>query len=347
MPRRPVTLLLATALTVLASAGSYARAATRSDPMREAQWGLTRINAVKAWPRSTGKGIVVAVVDTGIDLGHPDLRGKLVRGINLLNRAKPPQDDNGHGTHVAGVIAAATGNGTGIAGVAPNAKLMPVKVLDSTGTGANATITAGIRWAVDHGARVINMSLGQNAATGPVATLTGENDALHAAIDYAWGRGVVVVAAAGNSTVPVCSEPSAWQHVVCVGALDPSDVRAFYSQGDATMTEWFVCAPGGAGYAAGTNGFGVGSVDDNTVNVLSTVGRDTDEDTRKTGYVAMAGTSMASPHVAGVVALLLARHLSAAKAVATLLATAVDLGTPGVDPVYGSGLIDAAAAVNA
>jgi subtilisin family serine protease len=344
MSRRTPAVLAAAAVLATGWLAPPAGAA-RPDPMREAQWGLDNINAVKAWPVSTGKGVVVAVIDTGIDLGHPDLRGRLVPGYNFVKRGASPQDDNGHGTHVAGVIAAATGNGIGIAGVAPNAKLMPVKVLDATGGGNADAIAAGIRYAADHGAKVLNMSLGEDVLLGRVATALGENDGVHAAIDYAWRKGAVVVVAAGNSTVPLCSEPAAAEHVVCVGAVGPDNVRSYYSQGDATSTSAFVCAPGGAGYSAGTGSAGIGSVDDETTNILSTVGRGTPEDTRKTGYVALAGTSMATPHVSGVVALQLARGWSNTLAVAKLLAGAHDLGPAGRDGVYGYGLVDAYAAL--
>lgn len=316
----------------------------KSDPMFEQQWGLIKVKAPQAWARSTGRGVVVAVIDTGVDLTHPDLKGKLVRGVNLVDPSKPPQDDHGHGTHVAGIIAAATRNGRGISAVAPDAKIMPVKVLDKSGGGTTEAIAKGIRYAADHGADVINMSLAEEAVIGNVSTLLGENDEMHAAIDHAWRKGVVIVVAAGNSTVPLCSEPAAADNTICVGAVGPDDTRAYYSQGDATNMKSFVSAPGGAAVTASPDGVGIGG-DDPSVNILSTVGRGTGMDRNKTGYASAAGTSMAAPHVAGVAALLLAQRRSPSEVVKRILETAKDLGVPGRDPVYGYGLVDAATAV--
>lgn len=341
MARRPRILALVAAAVLLASAQqAMAAPAPRTDPLRAEQWGLAYLRAPEAWSVSRGRGVVVAVVDTGVDLTHPDLRGQLVPGVNLVKPGRPPQDDFGHGTHVAGIIAAATDNGIGVAGVAPDARVMPVKVLDNQGSGTVAVIAAGIRYAADHGAKVINMSLGQQAGLDRVADATGENAILAGALTYAWSKGAVLIGAAGNGSVPLCSEPAASPYVLCVGALGPDGSRSWYSQGDATMTQWFVTAPGGSGLATGPS-IGVGSVDDAKINVLSTVGRGTGMDKRKSGYVSAAGTSMAAPHVAGVAALLAARGLTNAQIVARILERAVDLGAPGTDPVYGSGAVDA------
>lgn len=336
----------AVSVVVAFAASQPAVARPQTDPMRSSQWGLAYIKAPEAWRVSRGQGVVVAVVDTGVDLTHPDLRGQLVQGVNLVKPGRSPQDDFGHGTHVAGIIAAATGNGIGVAGVAPGARIMPVKVLDNTGSGSADVIAAGIRYAADKGADVINMSLGEQIGADRVADATGANARLSAAVAYAWSKGAVLVAAAGNASAPLCSEPAALPNVLCVGALGPDGTRAWYSQGDATMSQSFVVAPGGSGLAADPGGsIGIGSADDATINILSTVGRGTEMDTRKSGYVSAAGTSMAAPHVAGVAALLAARGLTNSQIVARILATAVDLGVPGKDPVYGSGAVDAAAAV--
>lgn len=331
-----VWVLSSVVAVVIAAMPAAAGPRHRSDPMRENQWGLSEVNATKAWPRSRGRGVVVAVVDTGIDLRHPDLKAKLVRGANFVRPGEAPQDDHGHGTHVAGVIAAATDNGIGISGVAPDAKLMPVKVLDKNGSGSSAAIAAGIRFAADNGARVINLSLGQHPILGAVATLTGGNEPLLAAVRHAYEKGVVIVAAAGNTTVPICSEPAAAPNVICVGAVGPDEMRAYYSQGDATMTKWFVCGPGGSGFGG----------DSDASNILSTVGRGTPLDTRDSGYVAIAGTSMAAPHVAGVAALVAAKRRGAEQIAKIVVESARDLGPPGRDSVYGYGVVDAAGAVN-
>src|SRR5207249_216773 len=135
-----------------------------NDPLFPHQWGLTQIKAPDAWAHGAlGAGVTIAIVDTGVDLNHPDLGSKIVAGADLVSGetcTPGDQDLNGHGTHVAGIAAALTNNGIGVAGTAPDAKIMPVRVLDSTGSGSTDDVAAGIRWAADHGAQVINLSLG-------------------------------------------------------------------------------------------------------------------------------------------------------------------------------------------
>lgn len=184
------------------------------------QWNLPEIATEKGWNVTRGKDeIVVAVVDTGVQLDHPDLQGRLVEGINIVDPSSPPDDDVGHGTHVAGIIAAQVNNGEGVAGMTWYTKIMPVKALDSTGAGTTYSVAEGIIWAVDHGADVINMSLGNYA----------EAQFLHDAVKYAYDRGVVLVGASGNDNTDRPGYPAAYPEVIAVAATDPGEARAEYS----------------------------------------------------------------------------------------------------------------------
>jgi subtilisin family serine protease len=315
---------------------------TPNDPSFASQWGLNKINVPAAWDRTTGSAsVVVAVIDTGVDLNHPELAPLLVPGFDMVDlgasptppagfrfegdfqtRDSVPQDEVGHGTHVAGTIACLSNNSQMVAGVTWQCRLMPIKVLtrivkianpaDVRGTGSAADISAGIRWAVDNGARVINLSLGGSADT------MVERDA----VAYAIANGVVVVAAMGNAGAagPI-SYPAAYPGVVAVGAIDIADRRASFSQVGPHID---VVAPG--------------------VDVLSTVWNDS--------TATMSGTSMASPHVAGVAALVLSikPSLSGAQVADILRQTARPLRDNPGDPVpnnnYGFGCVDALGAVN-
>ncbi len=201
----------------------------------------------------------MAILDTGIDPGQPDLRGKLVAGYDYVNNDQDPSDDNGHGTAVAGIVAANSDNGIGVAGYCWACRLMPVKVLGADGTGFASGLAQGIIWASDHGALVINASLGS-----PVGDLT-----LAAAAQYAWLRGVLVVAAAGNESAPVLDYPAALPNVLSVSASDQNDRLYGFSNSGAS-----VAAPG----ENSTTGLG-------------------------TSYVSFLGTSSAAPVVSGIAAL--------------------------------------------
>ncbi|MDP2692984.1 MAG: S8 family peptidase [bacterium] len=273
-------------------------------------WGVDRIDAELSL--NTGAGIKVAVIDTGIDADHPDLAVNIKGGINFVAKgrrgADPSKwdDDNGHGTHVAGTIAGVN-NTIGVVGVAPNAQLYAVKSLDSRGSGYLSDIIAGLEWAVANNMDVVNMSLGT----------TSDIQAFHDAVDATYSAGVVLVAAAGNSgdgdpNTNNVEYPAKYLSVIAVGATDISDGSPYWSS-DGEEVE--VSAPG--------------------VNIYSTY---------KGGvYATMSGTSMASPHVAGVVALLLESNplLIPADVRSVLQTTADNLGAPGRDNVYGYGLVDA------
>lgn len=210
------------------------RVQASADPLQDKQWGLTQVDAPDAWQWTKGAGAVVAVIDSGVDGSHPDLATAMVRGINTRNDrgdySEPTVDQDGHGTHVAGIIAARADNGTGVAGVAPQASIMPVKVLDADGGGWMADVVEGIVWAADHGADVINMSLG-----GPDADFSAP------AVAYARAKGVVVVAAAGNDSSSSPSYPAALPGVLSVTALDRDGAVDTYSNYGATVD---LAAPG-------------------------------------------------------------------------------------------------------
>ena len=348
--RREVLIAIVAALLVAApaqacptgAAGAYdtggsPRAGSPNDPLSERQWGLEQIRAPQAWAAGArGAGITIAVVDTGVDLRHPDLAAKLVPGIDLVTGDGCAEDEEGHGTHVAGIAAAATDNGIGVAGVAPDATLMPVRVLDADGAGTDPVIANGIRQAADRGARVINLSIGGDPGFAQAPQL---NEEVEAAVEYAWTRGAVIVAAAGNETFPLCSYPAASRHAICVAANDPRGAPALYSNlpadPDGTMA---VRAPGGTGT--------VFCEDDE--DVWSTIWPRSEADQvcepgGIEGYDTLAGTSMATPHVAGVAALLLGRGLSNGQVVECLRTTSSNRGS--YDPVRGYGTVDAEAAV--
>jgi subtilisin family serine protease len=186
----------------------------------EYQWNLPSIEAEKGWNVSKGnEQVIVAVLDTGVQSNHPDLKGKLIEGVNLVTAEAAPDDDVGHGTHVSGIIGATVNNGEGVAGVSWYNKIMPVKVLDSSGAGSTYTVAKGIIWAVDHGAKVINMSLGNYA----------EAEFLHDAIKYAYERDVVMIAASGNDNTDRPGYPAAYPEVFAVAATNSNKEKASFS----------------------------------------------------------------------------------------------------------------------
>ncbi|TCM44450.1 S8 family serine peptidase [Kribbella sp. VKM Ac-2568] len=273
---------------------------------------LSTVRMPQAWDLSKTAGSqTVAVLDTGVDAGHPDLVGRTVPGYNTINPGTTPNDDNFHGTFVSGIIAANTSNTEGIAGVAWNAKVMPVKVLDRDGSGSDADIVTGINWAVTHGARVINLSLG-----GP-----GDDPVLRDAVANAVSQGVVVVVSAGNSGDDVPQYPAAYPEALTVGATNDNAVTTSFS----SHADWVdISAPG--------------------YNIVSTGPRFLDP---SFPYWQGSGTSFSAPIVSGVAALVRNKYptLTAAQVVARLKATARDAGPRGIDPYYGAGILDAYAAL--
>ena len=303
------------------------------------QWGLRKAQVDRAWDVVRGSAaITVAIVDTGIDAGHPDLTGAVLPGATFVSSPSSgctpgtTNDDNGHGTHVAGIVGANGDNGQGVAGVAFGVRILPVKALDCQGAGLLSDVASAITWAADQGARVINISLGSDA----------DSPTLHDAIRYAALRNVLVVAAAGNCgdpsrtyPNPTCPSlnaveyPGAYPEVLAVGATDLNDTHAAFSNTGAYVG---LSAPG--------------------VTILSTVPTyptTLSGSSGQTTYAAFGGTSQASPLVAGVAALVLSREpgLTVAQLAERLRTTADDLGAAGTDPVFGAGRVNALRAVGA
>lgn len=243
-----------------------------NDPIYPEQWGLRTIDANGAWERTKGSSQVdIAIIDTGVDYNHPDLKGKLVASVNCTVSSCPVffgSDPYGHGTHVAGIAAGNTNNGIGIAGVSWEGRIMSVKVLDDSGRGYYSWVANGIIWAADNGAEIINLSLG-----GSYPSRTLEN-----AIDYAWSRGVLVVAAAGNNNTSAPSYPAYYQNSLAVAATSEADQKAEFSNWGLWVD---VAAPG--------------------ESIVSTY---------KGDYAYLSGTSMSTPFVSGVAALVLSSNPS-------------------------------------
>src|SRR3954451_14803574 len=310
--RTPLS-LAATLVCSLAVAAPPALAA--GDPLRPQQWGLETIEADAAHATTTGSGATVAVIDTGVLASHEDLAGRLLPGYDFVDNDADPNDGNGHGTHVTGIVAANAGNGIGIEGVAPGARVIPIRVLDNDGSGTGEDVAKGIDYAVAHNADVVNLSLGGDA----IGTILGGDEAFTKSVQNALDKGVVVIAAAGNDTAPFCEQPSVTGPILCVGAIDRRNMRTFYSSsGD-------IVAPGGSSLG--------GSDED----ILSTY--------NDGKYTEIAGTSQATPHVSGVAALLVSLGLHGKAVTDRILATATDAGVAGRDDVYGAGILNAKAAV--
>jgi len=277
---------------------------TPNDPSFGSQWGYSVTKAQSGWDTERGQTneIKIAIVDTGVDIDHPDLSAKMLPGYDFVNNDSNPDDDEGHGSHVAGIAAASTNNGVGVAGMSWGAKIIPVKSLNQFGSGTYQQVSNGITYAADRGARVINLSLG-----GYSYSKTLQN-----ATDYAHAKGVVVVAAAGNSSSRRILYPAGNPHVVGVAATDSSDRRASFSNYNSSVD---ISAPG--------------------VSILSTY--------NGARYAYMNGTSMSAPFVSGLAGLVLSQNpsFSADQTANTMYQQSHDLGSPGRDDYFGYGRINA------
>ena len=270
------------------------------------QWGPEMIGAEYAWKiERGGSSVIVAIIDTGVDYTHPDLSNYIAGGYDWVNNDDDPRDDHGHGTHCAGIAAATINNTLGIAGISQSA-IMAEKVLDSDGSGSSSTTAEAIRHAADSGADIISMSLGAAEST----------HIMEEACRYAWEKGCILVAAAGNDGTSLVSYPAAYDTVIAVGSVGKTGLRSPFSNYGTNLE---LVAPG--------------------ESILSTAPGNT--------YSLKSGTSMACPHVSGVAALVLSRYpgMSNLEVRKRLADTADDLGSPGKDARYGYGLVNAFAAL--
>ncbi|MBK8014516.1 MAG: peptidase S8 [Deltaproteobacteria bacterium] len=295
-----------------------------NDPMFDKQWSMKMVGAPAAWARADGRGVIVAVIDTGVAYENykkfrrvEDLAGtRFVKGYDFVHDTEHANDDHGHGTHVAGTIAQTTNNGVGVAGLAYGATIMPLKVLSKRGAGTAADIADAIRYAADEGAQVINLSLG-----GGMRSFIME-----AAVAYARKKNVVVVCAAGNNARARVEFPAAYKGAFAVSSVGPDRKLAFYSSYGKQLS---IAAPGGDKQSGGESG----AILQNTI-LPSEVGA-TDR------YLYFQGTSMATPHVAAAAALVISQGVTSADKVEQILKdTAVDAGPADWDERYGFGILN-------
>jgi len=289
--------------------------AAAADPLAGEQWGLKAIHAAEANAVSDGRGVLVAVLDTGVERDHPDLAANVIDGPDLVDGDRSPEDDNGHGTHVAGIIAATGDNGIGGRGAAPGATVLNIRVLDGSSAGNTETVGRGVDAAVAAGAQVINLSLGAVTGEGSLSP----DDPLAMALGRATAAGVTVVAAAGNEGRPLCAQPVVTPQLICVAAVNDQLVRSDFSNYGVRVD---LVAPGGGGPGEG---------------ILSTL--------PASEYGSMMGTSQATPFVSAAAAALAGLGMGRDEILQRLQSTSRDLGQPGTDFDYGHGLLDMGAAV--
>jgi serine protease len=300
-----------------------------NDTYYSEQWAFQETSFQTAWSSTTGTGAVVAVVDTGVQADHLDLKGQVKTGRQFLGNSSDEgkkycgSDPYGHGTHVAGIVAAKANNNRGVAGMAPGAKILPVRVLDANGIGSASNVAKGIEWAADHGADVINLSLGGSSMS----------QAQKIAIDHARSLGVVVVAAAGNDGNAADPDPflypAAYAPTIAVASVSQVMPGTVGHSGFSTVAPYVdISAPGG----------GIKS----TITFVDASGH-----VYQRGYGTMSGTSMATPHVSAAAALIKALYpnCSPDNVATALMNSAIDLGSAGVDSFFGAGLVDPSGAL--
>ncbi|MEZ4660814.1 MAG: S8 family peptidase [Caldilineaceae bacterium] len=301
---------------IMGDAATSETTADYNDPslaVADESYGLTRVQALDAWDAITGtQDVIIAVLDTGINPEHPEFAGRIIMGYDYINDDADPTDDHGHGSHVSGIAAAALNNGHGAAGICPNCSILAVKVLNENNAGTWWSAAQGIIYAVDNGARVINLSLGANVPSNTIKS----------AIDYAQENGVLIVAAAGNSASSNDFYPAAYDGILGISATNSSDELWGLSNHGAFID---VAAPGHLIYGPNK------SLDD-----------------EYGGYVYKSGTSMAAPYVTGLAGLLFSQDPSrtATDVADIIMQSADDLGAPGRDDNFGHGRINVLAAIN-
>ncbi len=329
-----ITSALGKSSTVGVDIAHTVRMAATNDPYRSRQWAMSRFGAEKVWKKATGRGVVVAVVDTGVQANHADLKGHVLAGRDFVAPGTSASDENGHGTHVAGIISAVANNKRGIAGLAPSSRILPVRVLDNRGEGSSDDVAKGIIWAVKAGAKVINLSLGSSQS----------DTAGQQAIAYAVSKNVVVVAAAGNDGCggggllglgggggllglggPPHSYPAEYPNVLAVGAINSDGSVASYSNCGEYVD---VVAPGSS------------IVSTMIGNPSSQLGCQAGS-----GYCYLSGTSMATPYTAAAAALKieqLGKGWKQSTVRSRLQSTATDIQEQGRDDRSGYGIINPA-----